>query len=86
MPDRPPASPPDDVAETVGMAVGAYSVLSVVGSTTSPQSLGVIAPTTTELRIYTKLLLPTCVKAIFYKTDRNNSIVFFSSKTYDQVQ
>lgn len=70
MPDRPPGSPSDDVAETVGTAVGAYIALSVVGSAISPQSLGVIAPTTNELRIYTKLSPATCVKATFYKTDR----------------
>jgi len=51
-------------------------VLIVVGSAISLQSLGVIAPTITELRIYTKLWAAMCVKAISNKTDRDNESSF----------
>ena len=56
IPDRPPGSPDDDVADTIGIAVPLYCALHVVVSGRSLQSFGVMAPITTELRIVTELL------------------------------
>ena len=56
MPDRPPELPDDDVAEIPGTAFPPYISLTVVLSGVSLQSLGVMAPITTELRIVIVLL------------------------------
>lgn len=55
MPDRPPGSVADDVAETAGKAASASRMLAELVSMISPQSAGVIEPTTTEFRMLTRL-------------------------------
>lgn len=63
MPDRPPGSVADDVAETAGKAASASRMLAELVSMISPQSAGVIEPTTTEFRMLTRLANATWVRA-----------------------
>ncbi len=74
-PDRPPGSPADDVAETVGMAFWEYCALSVVVSGRSVQSC-VMSPIINELRMVIELLPNSCNKARNRNEFKQNDFVF----------
>ncbi|CAF3904819.1 unnamed protein product [Rotaria sp. Silwood1] len=63
MPDRPPALPEDEFADTPGIAICDNRIFIEFGLILSPQSSLVIEPTTSEERILTRLATGTCVTA-----------------------